>query len=980
MTARVMLFLMLLISSVEVIAQDWRDGLSELQQFRTYPYIDKAFQLQQMQQFSSAALELEKALKVVPEHAPFLLILFDYQLAIPDTTAALRTYQLIPAAQREDKLLRVAQAQLDTLQPFDLSQYSNLLTTLTFTQQQEVLTLIAQHLIAQQQLQRAFDWLMAQPKLSDSLYLQRAELANQLALPQQVIADTEAVSATILSEQDWLRYTQALLSQNQAKTAAQLANQHINASWAQQFYRQWLQMQLSAQDWFGAEQSFVWLNKYAALTDEEQLQRYQAAVNGQNTVLAVSIIINLKVSCLEKVAMYLQNTAEQQAKAQFRNCPVQQSAAWLVYAERWWSADELEAVAFNSATFALKKTEIVAQKRIANSDYSTLLQRKFAQPLRQQDYSQLVASINQLTDQPLQLHYLSALYRIKPTDYLLDKLSYLHIQQQEPEQALLVLEQALPFSAAALAEQTLPKRLINLLQQQPLEQKTAILSKLDSWQLLVEPRAELWRLAGNCAKAQQLLIPTPTSADGWKTLALCANNEQPAAAIQYWQQAYQLQPEAVYLKQIAYQYQAMHQTGAALKQFQAVPDALLSASDKLAIAELALQDDNLMLAEHYLQQAVPQLPTELARQHAIYAALYTKLQQTEVAISRWREAAKLEPKLVDYQLGYAYALADTEPEQALSIMQQVLADDYQISATQAAQMAYLNQRLKNIEPTQVWIDKALQLYPEQSQLSNAELETQFSLVRLQQQLNSHWQISSSASVTSGAVTGDNLVADTSQLAKHGMVVKAEYFINPMQRDLSLYALAAGNGNNSPWQNWGQQFGISYKPWLQHNVWLSAGVQQYPLAEGDWQGLLRISADLFNATPWQAEWRPVQLDWWERKLYVDAVWWPKSDNRLAQVRFDQGPVWKFDTALAQTIKWYGLAQFDYRRQTVYLQQTATSGEQLTAGMGLQWRFWLGTAPVLLQRQRFEVNLEWQYQLGGDLNQRKHALLLQFYASW
>ncbi|QBL10795.1 hypothetical protein E0Z06_15370 [Rheinheimera sp. D18] len=980
MTARVILFLMLLINSVAVIAQDWRDGLTELQQFRTYPYVDKAFQLQQQQQFASAALELEKALQVVPEHLPFLLTLFDYQLAIPDTAAALHTYQLIPNAQREDRLLRLAQTQLDKQQVLNLKQYSSLLGSLTFAQQQQVLTLITQHLIAQQQLQSAFNWLMAQAKLSGGLYLQRAELASQLSVPQQVIADTEAVASTMLTEQDWLRYSQALLSENKALTAALVANQHAGSSWAQQFYRQWLQTQLSEQNWTAAEQSFIWLSQHAKLTEAEQMQRYQSATNANNTELALQLISNLNVSCLEKVAMYLQNTAEQQAKAQFLACPVQQTTTWLVYAERWLSADDLEAVSISNATLAKKKAEIVLQKRIAASDYRTLLQRKFAQPLRQQDYTQLVASINQLTDLHLQLNYFSVLYRTMQTDYLLDKVSYLHMQLRQPEQALIVLEQALPFSAQALAEQTLPKRLINLLQQQPEQQTAARLHKLDSWQQLVEPRAELWRLVGNCTKAQQLLAPAPNSADGWKTLALCANNQQPAAAIQYWQQAYQLQPDDTYLKQIAYQYQSMQQTEAALTQFQAVPDALLSATDKLAIAELALQTDNQTLAERYLQQAKPQLPTELARQHAIYAALYTKLQQTELALSSWHKAAKLEPKLVDYQLGYAYALADTEPEQALSIMQHVLADDYKVTATQAAQMAYLNQRLNHIQPTQLWVDKALLLYPEHAQLGNAELETQFSLVRLQQQLNSHWQISSSASITSGAVTGDNLVADSSQLAKHGMAVKAEYFTNPLQRDLSVYALVAGNGNNSPWQNGGQQFGVSYKPWQQHNIWLSAGVQQYPLAEGDWQGLLRINADLLNDAPWQSEWRPVQLDWWERKLYVDAVWWPKSDSRLAQVRFDQGPVWKLNTALAQTIKGYGLAQFDYRRQIADDVQVAVSGQQLTAGLGLQWRFWLGETPVLLQRQRFEVNLEWQYQLAGDLNQRKHALLLQFYVAW
>ena len=141
----------------------------------------------------------------------------------------------------------------------------------------------------------------------------------------------------------------------------------------------------------------------------------------------------------------------------------------------------------------------------------------------------------------------------------------------------------------------------------------------------------------------------------------------------------------------------------------------------------------------------------------------------------------------------------------------------------------------------------------------------------------------------------------------------------------------------------------------------------------------MTADTLNNAPWQAEWRPIHHQWWERKVYFDAVWWPGTDSRLVQLRYDHGKVWKLNTQTAQAIKWYGLSQFDYRRQASE-QASAASGNQLAAGMGWQWRFWSGQAPVLLDRQRFEVNVEWQYQLAGDLNQRQHALLLQLYVAW
>ncbi|PKM18150.1 MAG: hypothetical protein CVV11_18870 [Gammaproteobacteria bacterium HGW-Gammaproteobacteria-15] len=977
--SRPLILSLLLIAGATLNAQEWREGLTELQQSRTYPYVDKAFALQQQQQFSAAAAEFEKALKVVPGNTVLLNMLFDAQLAIPDTAAALQTYQRLPLSEQQDKLSRIVQTQLDNQQLLELDQYAALLHTLTPVAKQQLIQQIASHLLAEQRVQQAFDWLLIQTRLSDSLLLQRAELADQLSLPQQVITDTEALSAALLTEQDWLRYLKALISQEKYQQAARLANQHAGAAWATHFYRQWLQMQLAGADWAGAEHSFAWLAEHAGLTDPEQLQRYQSALNNQNTELAKQLIPMLKVNCLDKVVRYVQLNAEAEAKLMFLQCPVQQTSQWLTFAERWMSANELEAIAIDNPTLATQQADRVMQKRIATQDYQNMLQRKFSQPLRRQDYPQLVASINALTDTRLQLKYMEQMYQQMPDDYLLERLSYLYIEQKKPSEALNILEKALPFSTAVMTQQVLPERLLNLLQQQTSAKISAVLPMLEDWTILTVPRAELWRIAGNCQQAEQLLAPAPDSAEGWKTLALCANNQQPAAAIQYWRQAHQLQPDDVYLKQIAYQYQILQQPQRALALLAALPDSMLLAGDILTMAELALQAGNSAVAAQYLQKAEPQSSPDRARWHSIQALLHSKLNQPQLAVDNWRQAAALQPDDTYYQLAYAYALADTKPAQAIDIMLKVHSAGYQFNATEAAQLAYWHQRLGLLPPTQQWTDTALLLYSQQLMPQDSELETQFSLVRLQQQLHSPWQVSSSATLSTGAVAGERLAADSAELARHGLAMKAEYFFNPLQRDLSVYVVLAANGNDTPWQNWGQQLGISYKPAVNLNLWLTAGLQQYPLAEGDWQSLLRLSADLLNAEPWQSEWRPGQAQWWERKVYIDAVWWPESGNRLAQLRFDQGKVWKLTTLSAQTLKWFGLAQFDYRRQAVDSQQPV-SGEQLAAGMGLQWRYWPGKPPVLLHSQRYEVNIEWQYQLAGDLNQRQHALLLQFYLAW
>ncbi|MBV2130293.1 NfrA family protein [Arsukibacterium indicum] len=970
---------LLLISCAAFSAQDWRNGLTELQQFRTYPYVDKAFVLQQQKHFAAAADELEKALKVVPGHPPLLSMLFDIQLAIPDTAGAFDTYQLMPTSETGNRLLRLLQTELELQQTLAINDYTRLLAVLPKSEQQPILQIITQHLFDAGQLQQAFELLLAQTDLSDMLLLQRAELASQLSLPLQVISDTSAVSVTNLTGTDWLRYSLALVSQGEHHQAAQFANMNANADWAELFYRQWLQIQLSEADWAGAEQSFSWLSRHASLTPAEQLQRFQSAINSENTAFARQLIPQLQASCLDKVTMYLQTGGEKEARETFLTCSYQQSLQWLNYADRWLDADKLEAVTLNNQALADKQKHMVLQKRIAAKDYAVLLRRKFEQPLRRQDYPLLIDGIQSLTDTSKQLKYLMQLYQAMPDDDLLDQLSYRLVLQQQYHSALEILEQGLPFSNAVIQEGILPERLLNLLRGQSEEKVAEVLHKLQDWPILKAARAELWRIAGHCTKAEEILAPAPVSAEGWKTLALCARNNQPGAAIQYWQQAYQLQPDLTYLKEIAYLYQELQQPAQALITLQQVPESQLFTAEILTMAELALQSGTTDIVGHYLNLAQPEQPAELARKSAIQAALYSQQGLLTASQKSWMQATALQPDNMAYQLGYAYALAKTEPEQALKVMAKVKGSGYKFSATDQAQLAFLNQRLSRLTETAESVESALYLYKNQSSLTDVELETQFNLVRLQQQLRSHWLVTTSATLSSGAVMAERLVSDTSVLSRHGTALKAEYFIDPMQRDLSVYALIASNGNGSPWQNFGQQLGISYKPVSSLNLWLTAGLQQYPVGEGNWQELFRVTADTLNNAPWQAEWRPIHHQWWERKVYFDAVWWPGTDSRLVQLRYDHGKVWKLNTQTAQAIKWYGLSQFDYRRQASE-QASAASGNQLAAGMGWQWRFWSGQAPVLLDRQRFEVNVEWQYQLAGDLNQRQHALLLQLYVAW
>lgn len=66
--------------SINVHANDIYAHLSDSEHFRTYPYIDRAYEEQANKQYAAALAEVDHALIIAPKHIPFLK--FAYQLAV----------------------------------------------------------------------------------------------------------------------------------------------------------------------------------------------------------------------------------------------------------------------------------------------------------------------------------------------------------------------------------------------------------------------------------------------------------------------------------------------------------------------------------------------------------------------------------------------------------------------------------------------------------------------------------------------------------------------------------------------------------------------------------------------------------------------------------------------------------------------------------------------------------------------------------
>lgn len=1005
---RAIVVLLLLLTS-DVIAE----AMTDYQKFRTYPYIEKAYRLQQKQDFAGAVAEIDKALALVPAQPALLALSFRYQIEAKDVAAATSTLQQIPQSEQQGLYPLLLELQLQKQSLPDLSGLDVLWPALSAEDQLAIARLVSSRLIALKQEQQAYQWLATKRPLAAEVLKLHAALAESLRLTDQVIRDLSSLDASQLSEEDKTRLVMAWLQTGQADKAFVLIESEPKSEAALLYYRQLLQQQIARQDWTAALASFDFIETYHQFTADELKQKLQWAVSQKNWPVAFAVAEQLQLGCWQRIDLYMQAGEGPRAKALFLQCPADDNPeSWLVYAEKWLSADEISQQYLAAEHLQAQQRRLIAQKRLAAGQYQQLLQQLLDDPKESAQYDLILASAQALPAGPVKMQSMQKLHQYKASVPTLDELSYQYILAGEPDKALQLLAKALPFDAESQQKRLLPERVLELLKQQnPLD--TAVLAKTDSWTVLAAERAELWRLTGRCDKTRAILSGKISTAAGWRSLALCQEEQDAEFALLYWQKAYQLQGQDTDILNIAYLQQKLKDPAAAFLSFTSLDISVLSDEDKQNTAQLALELDELEKGEQYLLMSSAdqtawyleaaalkrkQQQNEAAlvylnkiirtnkeqwvRLHLQKAWIYQAMQNFPAAGQAWRAALAKAPEQAELHAGYGYLLVGMKRnKEALAHLRYAAKQpQYANDVAIAGQVAYLSAEEQDAEDTLYWLKQSIDRQHQtekQNALSNTEL---YRLKRYHQTIAKNWQLTASTALRHGASL--TVLSSAAQQApyldpvRNEASVRLEHFTDTLKRDLSLYLQVSANGSSEQYyHNFGQEFGVAYKPLKHNNLWLSTALQQYPLGEGDWRALVRVTGDFLNQGKWQSEWQPEQDNWRERKLFVDAVYWPVDGQILLQSKFEQGKVVRYEDSLFQVTRAYLLSQLDYRKQKALDTNLNAEGWQWTAGLGLQTRFGLGETHYDAYRHKLEINFEWQYQMAGDLSTDQHALSLQ-----
>lgn len=985
--------------------------MTEYEQFRVYPYLEKADRLHKKQNPSGSVAEIDKALALVPQQPELLNLRFRYQIEAEDLAGARQTLVLLTAPQRKGLFPLLLTLQLKLQEQPDFSLVDSHWQEWQLDEQVAVARLVISRMIALKQEPAAQQWLATKGPLRGELVSLHASLADALRQTNQVIADLSSLPKEQLSDTDKNRMMQALLNSGQQDKARQWAQSEPESDAALLFNRQQLQQQIARKDWAGVAKSFQAIEQYHQLTLEELQQKLQWQISQKNWQAAFSTADKLQLDCWSRVDVAMQSGDEREAKRWFDQCDATSNPkSWLVYAEKWLDAEAIAKVELAEPQQAQQR-RLVVQKKLAEGDYVQVLQLLLADPKQSQQFDLVLQATRALPQGDSRLKAMHQLHQYKATPQTLDELSFHYINTGQPEKALALIEQALPFSREIEQQKVLPQRLLDLLQSQsPVNMR--LLAKTDSWTVLAEQRAELWRIVGRCSRTIELLSEDELSAAGYRSLALCLGNDDTEMALLLWQKAYQKQPQPSDVLHIAYIQQKLNEPEAAFASFTSLDRKLLADTDKQVVAWLGLDIDKAEQAEAYLLEssadhtawylAAASLRRNQQRHDealsylnkitktsdpqwvSLYsqkAWIYHQQGQLPQAEQAWLAALEKAPKQAELHAGYGYLLLDMQrSDDALQHLKQAaVADVYQKDAGIAGQVAYLSAQNKEKDQTLYWIEQSIDrqaLADKQNPLTATEL---YRLKRFHQTIAKQWQISGSVTAHHGASQSALETASDQPLldpVRNDAAIRLEYFIDSLSRDSSVYLQLAANGrSDKPLSSYGQEIGVAHKPVAGVNLWLSAAAQQYPIGSGEWRSMLRLSADFFNQAEWLTEWRPEQQSWLERKLFIDAVFWPEQGQLYFQGKFEQGKVFKLGDTGLSVLRVYGLTQLDYRKQHAAGAIPGQEGWQWTAGLGLQSRFGTGESYYDSYQHQWEINLEWQYQLAGDLSDDPNALSLQ-----
>jgi hypothetical protein len=978
-------------------------GLTEYQEFKSYPYIEKAYRLQRRGDIQGALVEVQKALEVAPDYFVYKQLKLQLQFALLKFSDVITLF--LNAAPEQQSLM--AKPILETLllrsEAVPIDQYALVLNHVPEADKAQSALQVDARLVGQQRLQDSLDLLRNIDSDEPALIQRQFLLASELGQHEMTVILYQRL-ITPSDEKTVGRYLDALLSLNRHKDALALLKDSVTLPFAATLLENFIQRQIGALNYQLAEQGFVLLTENGLLSADLHRQRLQMQLVASDLTLNIKDVLSSDLPCWQQAEILINrlgDTGRSSAEEVLLTCNV------AVDEQQQYATVVLSVLRTEQLMLVVDKVPQAAQ---------TLREGIIARLVATEDFKGILALTTDAMYKPLiPLSSLALAYQ-KTNDLQNAADSYWQIFQHT--NAIDALDQA-TFLWSALGYN---KEVINALEHQlssatPVISDSLVLRYIDNIGAngtIPEPVvrnlfahnkgfdgiAEKLRLQQDCKQSVAYIDHFKLlSHANLVTQALCLQQIGDQRSITTWKQVLENSRSldnfkaTMFAMMSAHQYLAVLDLIADYSQFQTDLDvrqtklqALIQSRDHLGAfiewqqqfegldnkdyltgMELALQCEEYEYANELANQLISNGVTLNDPEWALVAQIKTLVSEPDQALVAWKMLLEQNPLSEIARLNIAYATIPISSEQALSAFQQYVGIAKKIDPEVWKQMAYLADSGGNNEAA---VPEYLDNYFSLGQ-GDYSVNTQdsWSLHEFYQQSSRRWNFNASSSHGNGAVLGDVFFIDNQgevddNLPNNGLSARLSYRMFEDTKRWKAYTQVNVIGSDSkPADQQSLEFGISYRLLENVNVQASGGALYFTGGDARLQPFVRLSGDFLNQDEWRNGWR-FEPSWWERQWYNDVLYLIDNKQLFAISRFDGGYVRPLPTDTKQTLKLYGLAQLDYRIQSISATELEAF-DQISMGFGVQWRLFETPSSKEESSSVWSASVEFHNRLSGDL---------------
>jgi bacteriophage N4 adsorption protein A len=978
-------------------------GLTEYQEFKSYPFIEKAYRLQNQGNYQRALIEVEKALKVAPDYPEFKKLQLQLQLSLMEIDDLMTMFlNAVPSQQR-----LMAKPLLETLlsrsESVSVEQYAVVLNQISKSNKTQAVLQVDARLVGQLRLHDSLDLLNSDDSDEPSILQKRFMLASELGQHQTTVSLYSRL-VNPLDEQAISRYIGALAALNRNDEALEVLANNMSLPFVPELINGFIQEQIGAQNYTQADRGFELLRTKGLLTAKLQRQRLQMRLASPELQLDINEILHSDFSCWQQAELLVTRFAEAgQAMAEklLLNCSV------AVDEQQQYVTAALSILTVKQLILVIDKVPHTAQilrkgivaKLIATEDYLGLLTLASDPEYKELiDLSSLAFAYQQTNDLKSAAQTFWYIFQQTGEVEALNEATFLWSALGDEKKVISVLEQQLSTSNLIISESLIiryldalgvdgkiPKSIVQILfgrstgidavaeklrLQQDCEQSLAYIDhyKLTSHSSQVTQALCLQQIGDkrSIAAWKKVLNDSPNLDNFKATLFAMMNTKQHAEVLDFivdYPQYYQADVNVRQIKLQALIQEARHQD--ALREWRQQFERFANQNYAQGM-ELSLQAKQYDYANTLANQLISSGLQISDSEWTVVAQIKTLVNEQEQALAAWKIVLEQNPQSELAQLNLAYAMIPVSSEQALSAFKQYTGEAKNIDPDVWKQMAFLADTVGKYESVSEYLDNYFTLsqsdYPIITQKS-------WSLHELYQQSHRRWNFNTTASHGNGAVLGDVFYINNQgevdeNLPNNGLSARLSYRLFEDSKRWQAYSQINANGSNlDPVAQQSVELGLSYRLLEDVNVLASAGAIYFSDGEQRLLPFIRLSGDFLNQDDWRNGWR-FENSWWERQWYNDILYFTDNEQIFAISRFDGGYVWPLSTETKQTVKFYGLVQFDYRKQPISTKELKAF-DQTSIGMGIQWRLFDTPSSKNQSASVWSASLELRNRVLGDL---------------